>query len=159
MTTAGNTENKNRLPVRQKSTVGRESHRGLSLLWWVPVGFPWASQNRTCPFLLSRLPWVMGSYISSSNTPWQKQLLATRGQGRGRGVSSNAKENDDRTCYHCGVKGHVKVDCKFRIRGEEALAQRGKRNGRGNGLNSKRQKKEADVAIATIGDMDADDSF
>ena len=82
-----------------------------------------------------------------------------RGQGRGRGGSSNGKENDNRTCYHCEVKGHVKVDCKFRIRGEEALAQRGKRNGRGNGSNSKRQKTEADAAIATIGDMDADDSF
>ena len=58
-----------------------------------------------------------------------------------------------------GVKGHIKVDCKFRIRGEEVLAQRGKQNGRGNGPNSKRQKKEADAAIATIGDMDADDSF
>ena len=82
-----------------------------------------------------------------------------RGQGRGRGGSSNGKENDDRTCYHCGLKGHVKVDCRFRIRGEEALAQRGKRNGRENGPNSKRQKKEAGAVIATIGDIDADDSF
>ena len=78
MTTAGNTENKNRLPVRQKSTVGRESHGGLSLLWSVPVGFPLASQNRTCPFFLSRLPWVMGSYITSGNKAWQKQLLVMR---------------------------------------------------------------------------------
>ena len=36
-----------------------------------------------------------------------------RGQGRGRGGSSNGKENDDRTCYHCGLKGHVKIDCRF----------------------------------------------
>ena len=87
-----------------------------------------------------------------------------RGQGRGRGGSSHGKDNDNSwkqelTCYHCGLTGHIKVDCKFRIRGEEALAQHGKRNGRGNGPNSKRQKKEADAAIATIGDLDTDDSF
>ena len=36
-----------------------------------------------------------------------------RGQGRRRGGSSNGKDNDNRTCYHCEVTGHVKVDCKF----------------------------------------------
>ena len=44
---------------------------------WVPVSFPWASQNRTCPFLLSRVPGFTVSYITHGNIPWEKQLLAT----------------------------------------------------------------------------------
>ena len=44
---------------------------------WVPVGFPWVSQNRTCPFLHSCLPGFTVSYITYGNIPWEKQLLAT----------------------------------------------------------------------------------
>ena len=65
------------------------------------------------------------------------------GQGRGSGGSSNRKENDDGICYHCGLKGHIKADCRPRARGEEALAQRGKRNVRGNGPNPTRQERGA----------------
>ena len=36
--------------------------RGAKILWWVPVGFPWETQNRTCPFLLSRPPEATGPY-------------------------------------------------------------------------------------------------
>ena len=43
----------------------------------LPVGVPWASQNRTCLFLLSRLPGFTVSYITHRNIPWEKQLLAT----------------------------------------------------------------------------------
>ena len=82
-----------------------------------------------------------------------------QGRGRGRGGSGFGKTNNDwkleKTCFHCGVKGHVTSDCRQRIRGEEARAQHEKQS------NSKRQKKdsEADAAIATIGDMDTEDSF
>ena len=52
-------------------------------------------------------------------------------------------------------KGRAK--CRQRIRAEGA--RQGKQNGRGNRPNPKRQKREADAAIATIGDMDNEDSF
>ena len=80
MTIAGNTEDKNRLPVGQKFMVGREFYGGVSLLWWVHMdsrGLPVGVPKQDMPIFAFAPTGVTVSYITHGNIPREKQLLAT----------------------------------------------------------------------------------
>jgi hypothetical protein len=62
-----------------------------------------------------------------SERPSEAALFAKPGTGFGRNGSGREQRVEERQCFHCGKKGHLKRDC-FKWKREQAFMRQGKQN-------------------------------